>query len=58
MTSEKQEEYMERIAKALEGIEQELECINCSISRIDDTLFSCERDDGITVNVRGSIYTD
>lgn len=58
MTAEKQEEYMERIARALEGIEQELASMNSSISSIDDTLLDCECEGGITVNVRGSIYTE
>ncbi len=58
MTAEKQGEYLERIANALEGIEQELANINSSISSIDDTLLDCECEGGITVNVRGSVYVD
>ena len=34
MTPEKQEEYMERITRALEGIEQELGCMSSGIMDI------------------------
>lgn len=37
---------------------QELGCMSSGIMDIWEILLDCERDDGITVNVRGSIRTE